>query len=121
MNQLLKLILTGILILCFLSMPYLFYRLSGYLLFVGFGWLAYDAFNKRNQTDVKIFATLAIIYNPFFSIPFPNFLWLIINTIVIIGMILNILFAEENPYDNNFTKKMTYRTIFNFSTNRPVS
>lgn len=105
MNQLLKLVLTGILILCFLSMPYLFYRLSGYLLFVGFGWLAYDAFNKRNQTDFKIFAILVIIYNPFFPIPFPHFLWLIINTVVIIGMILNILFAEENPYDNHFTKK----------------
>ncbi|WP_312768101.1 DUF6804 family protein [Epilithonimonas sp.] len=105
MNQLLKLLLTGILILSFLSMPYLFYRLAGYMLFTGFSWLAYDSFNRRDQIDIKIFVILVIIYNPFLPLPFPHILWLIINTIVIIGMILNILFAEENPYDNNFTKK----------------
>ncbi len=104
MNQLLKLLLTGILILSFLSLPYLFYRLSGYILFTGFGWLTYEAFNRKDQVDVKIFAFLAILYNPFFRIPFPHFLWLIINVVVIIGLILNILFAEDNPYENP-TKK----------------
>lgn len=85
-------------------MPYLFYRFSGYILFAGFGWLAYDAFQRRDQLDVKIFFSLAILYNPFLVIPIPHFLWLIINTCVIIGMILNLLFSEENPYED-FTKK----------------
>lgn len=104
MNQLLKLILTGILILCFFKMSFLFYRFSGYILFAGFGWLAYDAFQRQDQWDVKIFAILAVLYNPFIPFPFPNFLWLIINTIVIIGLILNILFAEDNPYDDQIKK-----------------
>lgn len=104
MHQLVKLILTGTLILCFLSMPSVFYRFSGYVLFVGFGWLAYDAFHRRDQMDVKIFVLLAILYNPFFTPPFPHFVWLILNILVIIGMILNILFAEDNPYED-FTKK----------------
>lgn len=104
MNQLVKVILTGTLILSFLSMPSLFYRASGYILFVGFGWLAYDAFQRRDQMDVKIFAVLTILYNPFFIIPFPHFLWIVVNVLVIIGMILNILFAEDNPYED-FTKK----------------
>nr|WP_133943771.1 DUF6804 family protein [Epilithonimonas xixisoli] len=85
-------------------MPYFFYRLSSYAMFAGFGWLAYDAFQRRDHLDVKIFAVMAILYNPFFHIPFPHFLWLIINTLVIIGLIINLLFSEENPYDN-FTKK----------------
>lgn len=104
MNQLLKLILTGILILCLLNMPYLFYRLSGYMLFAGFGWLAYEAFQRRDLIDIKIFIILAILYNPFIGIPFPHFLWVIISIVVIIGMVLNILFAEENPYED-ITKK----------------
>jgi len=103
MSQLLKLILIGILILCLLNMPYLFSRLSGYMLFVGFGWLAYDALQRRDQIDVKVFVVLTILYNPFIIFPFPHFLWVIIYIIVIIGMVLNILFSEENPYDN--TKK----------------
>lgn len=104
MNQLVKLILTGILILSFFKMPSLFYRFSSYLLFSGFGWLAYDAFHRRDHTDVKIFVALTILYNPFFIIPFPHFLWIIINTVVIIGMILNILFAEDNPYEDSIKK-----------------
>lgn len=104
MNQLLKLVLTGILILCFLKMPIVFYRFSGYLLFAGFGWLAYDAFQRRDQLDVKIFVILALLYNPFITFPFPNFLWVIINVIIIIGLILNMLFAEDNPYEDQIKK-----------------
>lgn len=104
MNQLVKIILTGTLILCFLSMPTIFYRFSGYVLFVGFGWLAYDAFHRQDQIDVKIFVILTILYNPFFIIPFPHFLWIIVNIVVIIGLLLNIFLAEDNPYED-FTKK----------------
>ena len=104
MNQLLKLILTGILILCFLKMPLVFYRFSSYILFSGFGWLAYEAFQRQDRMDVKIFVILALLYNPFIRFPFPNFLWVIINVLVIIGLILNILFAQDNPYED-FKKK----------------
>lgn len=69
MNQLIKLISIGILILCFFKMPSLFYRLSSYFLLSGFGWLAYEGFNRRDNRDVKIFAIHTILYNPFFTIP----------------------------------------------------
>lgn len=104
MNQLLKLILAGILILCFLKLPFLYYRFSGYVLFAGFGWLAYDAFQRRDHLDAKIFVIMAILYNPFFTFPFPNFLWVLINITVIVGLILNILFAQENPYEDQIKK-----------------
>jgi len=105
MNQLLKLILTGTLILCFLKMPYIFYRISGFALFAGFGWLTYDAFQRRDSLDVKIFVILTILYNPFIGLPIPNIIQVIINIIVIIGMVLNILFAQENPYEDYNIKK----------------
>lgn len=85
-------------------MPYLFGRISGYILFAGFAWLTYDASQRRDHLDMKIFIVLTILYNPFITLPFPHFLWVIIYVIVIIGMILNILFAEENPYED-YTKK----------------
>ncbi|MCG2793546.1 MAG: hypothetical protein L6262_08385 [Weeksellaceae bacterium] len=100
MNQLVKVILTGTLILCFLSMPSLFYRVSNYVLFVGFVGLAYDAYRRKDQVDLNIFAILFLLYNPFFIVPLPHFIWLIVNTAVVIGMILNILFAEDNPYED---------------------
>ena len=104
MNQLLKLILITILILCLLKIPYLFYRFSGYALFAGFGWLAYDAFQRRDSLDVKVFIVLAILYNPFIAIPIPNVVQVIINILIIIGMILNVLFSQDNPYED-YTKK----------------
>jgi len=104
MNQLIKLILAGTLIFGFLSMPHLFYRLSAFILFAGFTVLAYEAFQRRDQIDVKIFVFAALLYNPFFLIPFPHFFWLIVNAIAIIGLIINILLTTENPPDD-FTKK----------------
>ncbi|GGG50229.1 DUF6804 family protein [Epilithonimonas arachidiradicis] len=104
MNQLLKLILAGVLILCFFKMSYGFYRISEFALFAGFGWLAYDAFHRRDSLDVKIFVTLTIFYNPFIGLPIPNILQVIVNVIVIIGLVINILFAQENPYED-YTKK----------------
>lgn len=104
MGQIVKILLTGTLLLCFLSMPMMFYKVSNYFLFVGFGWLAYDAFQREDHLDVKIYALLTIIYNPFFVIPLPHSIWIIINIIVIIGLILNILFAEDDPFED-FTKK----------------
>lgn len=104
MNQLIKLILTGILILCLLKMPFVFYRFSSYILLAGFGWLSYDASQRKDHLDIKIFLVLALLYNPFFQLPLPNFLWVIINIIVIIGLIINILFAEDNPYEEQIKK-----------------
>ncbi|PZU84436.1 MAG: hypothetical protein DI529_11245 [Chryseobacterium sp.] len=86
-------------------MPLIFYRISGYMLFAGFGWLAYDAFQRKDSLDIKVFFSLFILYNPLISFPFPHIVWLIINAIVIIGMILNILFAEENPYEDSTKKR----------------
>jgi len=104
MNQLLKLILSGILILSFLKMPYAFYTFSGYLLFAGFGWLAYDAFERLDHVDVKIYIMVALLYNPFIKLPIPHLLWNIINAVVIIALIINMLFAGDYPYED-YTKK----------------
>lgn len=81
-------------------MPYLFDRFSGYVLFGGFGWLAYDASQRRDSLDVKVFIILAIFYNPFFGIPVPHIMQVIINILIVIGMTLNILFSQDNPYED---------------------
>ncbi len=104
MNQLLKLILSGILILSFLKMPYAFYAFSDYILFAGFGWLAYDAFERRDHFDVKIYIMVALLYNPFVKFPIPHLLWNIINAVVIIALIINIVFAGDYDYED-YTKK----------------
>ncbi|WP_051878323.1 DUF6804 family protein [Chryseobacterium sp. FH1] len=106
MIQLLKLILAGILLLCFFKMPYFFYRLSGYLLFAGFGRLAYDAFQRRDHLDVKIFVFLTLLYNPFYSLPLPHTLWTTTNGLVIVGLIIHLLVSDESSQNpDQFTKK----------------
>lgn len=104
MSQLLKLILAGILIFTFLKMPYFYYRFAEYALFTGFGWLSYESYQRRDDFDVKVFFLIAVLYNPILRIPLPHIVWIIINILVIIGLILHILFSEDNPYDD-FTKK----------------
>lgn len=104
MNQLIKLFLIIILLLCFFKMPYTFYKFAEFGLFAGFIWLGYESYQRNDRFDVTVFFLLAILYNPFIDIPFPNIVWTIFNAFVIIGIILNIICSDENPYDD-FTKK----------------
>ncbi len=100
MNQLFKLIIIVVLIVGFLKMPASYYSFSNYVLFIGMGWLTYDAFLRNDNFDSKIFILLAVLYNPFIVIPAPQIIWIIINIFVVIGLILNIISSEDFPYQN---------------------
>ena len=73
-------------------------------MFAGFGGLAYDALQGRDHIDVKIFVFLALLYNPFYTLPLPHFLWTTLNGLVVVGLIIHLMVSDENSQDH-FTKK----------------
>ncbi|MNK62264.1 hypothetical protein D3C87_814340 [compost metagenome] len=73
-------------------------------MFAGFGGLAYDALQRRDHIDVKIFVFLALLYNPFYTLPLPHFLWTTLNGLVVVGLIIHLMVSDENSQDH-FTKK----------------
>lgn len=90
MNNLIKIVLAILFFLCLADMPYgyfQFVRLAG---LVGFAILAYHAHEQGRQTEMIIYAVLALLFQPFFKIALGRQMWNIVDIVVGIGLILSI-------------------------------
>lgn len=96
MNNLIKIILAALLLLCLINMPYGFYQLVRFLALVGFGVLAYEAYKEGKQTEVIIFIALAILFQPLFKIALGRVMWNIVDVIVAVGLIISIFTKPKN-------------------------
>ncbi len=85
-----KIILSILLLLCLLDMPYGYYQLVRFVGLIGFAILAYQANEQGKQIEMIIYGALAILFQPFFKISLGRELWNIVEVIVGIGLILSI-------------------------------
>ncbi|MVX35182.1 MULTISPECIES: DUF6804 family protein [Myroides] len=95
MERVIKLVLAIMLLFCLLQMPYGYYSLLRFACFAGFGFLAYLAKKKDNDTEMFIFGALALLFQPFFKIALGRALWNIVDIIVSISLIYSILNHKE--------------------------
>ncbi|MDL5514812.1 hypothetical protein QSE00_23585 [Arenibacter sp. M-2] len=95
MFSLIKIILSILLFLCLLDMPYGFYQLVRFAALVGFGILAYDAHKKDNMTLVVVYAALALLFQPFFKIALGGMLWNIVDVVVGVFLLISLLIKKE--------------------------
>lgn len=90
-----KVIVSILLFLCLLDMPYGYYQLVRFLAIIGFAYLAYKANEQNNKTEVIVFVVLAILFQPFVKIALGRTIWNIVDLIVGIGLIGS-LFVSKN-------------------------
>lgn len=95
-SLLIKIILSILLFLCLLDMPYGFYQLVRFVALVGFGVLAYDALKKNNMTLVVVYASLALLFQPFFKIALGRELWNIVDVVVGLFLLGSLLTKKEH-------------------------
>ena len=88
--SILKIVLSILLFLCLLKMPYGFYQLVRFVAMVGFVILAYQANARQDKTEMIIYACLAILFQPFVKIALGRDIWNIVDIIVGIGLIITI-------------------------------
>ena len=91
LEKIIKIILAILLLLCLLKMPYEYFQLVRYLSFVGFGYLAYEASNKKQDKLFLVYIALAILFQPFFKIALGRTVWNAVDVIVAIFLVLSIL------------------------------
>ena len=75
-------------------MPYGYYQFVRFAALVGFVFLAYQANQQNKQTEMIIYGSLALLFQPFFKIALGRELWNIVDVVVAIGLIVNI-FKEK--------------------------
>ena len=91
MQKQIKLILSILLFLCLLKMPYGYYQLVRMIALVGFAILAYKSFEENQSTEGIIYIGLAVLFQPVFKIALGREIWNIVDVIVGIGLILTLL------------------------------
>ncbi len=88
-TTIIKIILSILLFLCLLDMPYGFYQFVRFVALIGFGILAYKAYEDNKNSEMIIYGGLALLFQPFFKIALGREMWNIVDVIVGIGLIVS--------------------------------
>ena len=90
-TKVIKIVLSLLLFLCLLDMPYGFYQLVRFAGMAGFAVLAYNSNKKEDKTEAIIFFCLAILFQPLIKIPLGRTIWNIVDVLVGVGLIWSLL------------------------------
>ena len=89
-NNLLKVILSILLFLCLLDMPYGYYQFVRFIAMIGFAYFAYLANKQTNNNSVFIYLVFALLFQPFVKVALGRTIWNIVDLIVGIGLLFSI-------------------------------
>lgn len=89
----LYIILALMLFVCLLPMPYGYYVLVRFVAMTAFAWVSYDFYLRDNKPLAFIFASLALLFQPFAKIALGRTMWNVVD--VVIGLLLMGLFFYE--------------------------
>ena len=92
----LPLYLAAVLLLCLAPMPYGYFTLVRVLATMVFGIYAYRCFAVKKEGLTLVFATLALLFQPFAKVGFKRVTWNIIDVIVAIGLIVLFFWEWKN-------------------------
>jgi len=84
---LIKTALAILFFLCLLDMPYGYYQFVRFVALIGFGILAYKANEQNEKTEMIIYGSLALLFQPFFKIALGREIWNIVDVIVGVGLV----------------------------------
>ena len=93
-----KLILAIALLLCLADMPYGYYQFVRVAASVGFGVLAYTAFENKKQGEAILLLVLILLFQPLEKIALGRTLWNIVDVVVAIYLL-------GSAFVNTATKK----------------
>jgi hypothetical protein len=102
MSKYIKIFLALILLLCLAKMPYGYYQFVRFISLIGFGLLAIKAHEDGKNTELLIYISLAILFQPFIKISLGRSLWNIVDLVIAIALIVSLSVKQ----DSNKTSKL---------------
>lgn len=94
-ENLIKIALAVLLILCLLHMPYGYYQIFRFIAVVGFAILAYYEYERKNIPLMIVFVGLALLFQPFVKVPLGRQVWVIIDVIIVAGLIVSVFVQKR--------------------------
>lgn len=89
-EKVIKVVLVILMFLCLLEMSYGFYEFVRFSAFIGFGILAYKANEKNKNTEMILFISLALLFQPFFKIALGRTIWNIVDVVVGFWLVISL-------------------------------
>ena len=90
-----KVILSILLVVCVFDMPYGFYQLVRFIALIGFGILALNANQENKKTELIIYVSLALLFQPFMKISLGRDLWNIIDVIIAVALVSSLFVKNK--------------------------
>ncbi|MFV0180523.1 hypothetical protein OBK28_13275 [Empedobacter falsenii] len=93
--NLIKIVLSALFLLCLIDLPYGFYQFVRFIALIGFGILAYQAYQTERQKEFYVYLALAILFQPIIKIYLGRTIWNTVDIVVSIGLLLS-FFIKKN-------------------------
>ena len=89
-----KIALSVLFFLCLIDMPYGYYQFIRFAALIGFGVLAYQANVNKLYFELIIYASLALLFQPFFKISLGRQIWNILDIAISVGLMVSIIIDQ---------------------------
>ena len=94
-ENLIKIALAVLLLICLFHMPYGFYQLFRYVALVGFAVLAYYEYERKNISLVIVFVGLVLLFQPIAKVALGRQAWMIVDVVVAAGLVLSLFIKKK--------------------------
>jgi hypothetical protein len=94
-ENLIKIALAVLLLLCLSHMPYGYYQLVRFIAVVGFAILVYYEYERKNIPMVIGLVALTLLFQPFVKVPLGRQVWVISDVIVAAGLVLTLFVRKQ--------------------------
>jgi hypothetical protein len=96
-ENLTKLALATLLLICLFHMPYGYYQLVRFIAVVGFAILAYYEYERNNIPMVIVYVGLMVLFQPLATIPLGRQVWNFVDVVVAAGLAGSIFVKNSKP------------------------
>jgi hypothetical protein len=95
---LLKIAISILLLFCLLKLPYGYYQFLRIVALVSFVFFSYQSYKQEDKIFSYIYASLAILFQPFIKIALGRKMWNIVDVVVGFGLLITIIWEYKNTY-----------------------
>jgi len=71
-------------------MPFGYYQAVRFIGFLGFALLAYFSYQENRKTEVIVFISLALLFQPIIKVSLGRTIWNIVDVVVSAGLVISI-------------------------------
>jgi hypothetical protein len=94
-ENLIKIALAILLLMCLFHMPYGYYQLIRYIALVGFAILAYYEYERKNIPMVIVYVALVLLFQPIAKVTLGRQVWNIVDVVMATGLVVTLFIKNK--------------------------